>query len=76
MALDILLWMKDNEHSISDLLFEILNREERKSGYTYVINDNKINILTVENHLIENGIDIQFQDKSTNEKKYLTVYKV
>ena len=77
MALDILIWISNNNHSINDLKFDILDKQDcyGKSGYTYV-NPNKINISTIESHLKNNSIDIQFQDKSTNDKKYLTVYKV
>ena len=75
MALDILIWIKDNGYSVNDLKFELLNREERKSGYTYVINNNKVNIQSIENHLIDNSLLIQFVNKSNTNKQYLTVYK-
>lgn len=77
IALDIAVWIKTNHYAISDLKFEILNREDSKSGYTYVINHYKVNVQVVENHLIEIGIAIQFLDKfsANNDKQYLNVYK-
>ena len=68
MALDILHWVGINNYNINELRFEILNREDRKNGYTYVINK------PIDIKIIENFINKTFIDKSTDSKKYLTVY--
>jgi hypothetical protein len=70
MALDILHWITINDYNINDLIFELLNREDRKNGYTYVINK------PIDIKVIENLISKSFIDKSSDVKQYLSVYKL
>lgn len=70
MALDILHWIDINDYNINDLIFELLNREDRKNGYTYVINK------PIDINLIEIILGKSFIDKSTKFKQYLSVYKL
>ena len=70
MALDILHWININNSNIKSLIFELLNREDRRNGYTYVINK------PIDIKVIENLISKSFIDKSTDVKQYLSVYKL
>lgn len=70
MALDILHWININDYDNNDLIFELLNREDRKNGYTYVINK------PIDINIIERILGKSFIDKSTDVKQYLSVYKI